>query len=246
MNNQNYQYNCNTAPHYYTYGPKTQRSAAPNTQTYINPNAQTYAAPNAQYQTAPQAQTQPYSAPKANRVKVPGRAGAIARLIVMSVMIVLGMVGVLASAVNSQPSFGELVLGGIWGTGTMLILGAWIWSVMKWIGFIAPKSLQWAKSFWRAWHPFTFFGLYIKVMLFVIILIAPSSASMSTYSVFYLLAFKSVENMSFPVAFATLLLGIALVAVMVFWDICKIRGWAFKPAAMELFRKLKQVCTRKR
>lgn len=216
-------------PYTYNYNP------AANT-GYAAPQVNGYPAPQAQHYAAPQAPR--YAAPK-TKVKVPGRAGAIARLIVMALMILLGMCVVIGSAFSNEMSFGELITGVTWGTGTMLLLGAWIWIVMKWIGYIAPKSLQWAKSFWCAWHPLTFFGLYIKAMIFLVILIAPSSASMVTYSPLLMFAFKSVENMNFLVAFATFMLGMAIVSVLISLDVCKLKGWSVKGTAKVLFDKAK-------
>lgn len=171
-----------------------------------------------------------YAAPrKAKGAKVPGRGGAIARLIVMYLMVVIGLVSVVVSIFTSEWTLGQLITEGIASVGLMLLLGAWFWSIMKWVGFIAPKSLGWAKGFWHAWRPLTFFGLYIKFMIFMVILIAPISIGLATYSPLLSMTFYFADHeLTIFHALGLLLLGAVLVAVLTLLDVCKIKGWSVR------------------
>lgn len=197
-----------------------------NNYTYNHTNTGT--APYAPAEAYPNINVPHHTAPrKAAKVKVPGRAGAIARLIVMFAIVALGLFSIVASIFTSNWTLGQLIVESIASIGLMLLLGAWFWGMMKWVGFIAPKSLGWAKSFWRAWSPLTFFGLYIKVMIFAVVLIAPISAGFASNGLLVSFAFSFAENpLNIFSAFGILLLGVAVVAVLTFLDVCKIKGWS--------------------
>lgn len=241
--NTNRPYTCNynsTANPY--AGGQTVPNANPNRAAnagYAAPKANGYQAPNAQHYAAPQAPR--YAAPK-TKVKVPGRAGAIARLVVMYLMAVIGIISAFGSIFAFDYTIGQFIVESIGGIGLMFLLGAWFWIIMKWVVFIAPKSLGWAKSFWRAWHPFTFFGLYIKAMIFVVVLIAPISIGTLTYMPLTSLTFYFADHeLTFFLALGLFFLGFAFVAVFTFLDVCKLKGWSVKGAAKVLFHKVKLV-----
>ena len=96
---------------------------------------------------------------------------------------------------------------------------------MKWIGVMGPKTFGWARSFWNAWQPFTFFGLYIKFCIWMIVALAPLMCFSMTYIPVYKLTWYFAENgiglLSALLMFAA---GMGLVILLAFWDICKLRG----------------------
>ena len=181
-------------------------------------NTTTYTASN----TYTPVQSAPRKAPKS---KVPGRGGAIARLIVMYLCVIIGFVTGFGSLFTEEGSFGHVILSAIAGGNMISLLGVWIWTIMKWFGFIVPKAFGWAKAVWRAWIPLTFFGVYLKCVAFVVILMLPISAGFSSYMPLFSLALKFAENdLTVLPVMGLSLLSILLVAGLTLLDVCKIRG----------------------
>ena len=185
-------------------------------------NTNTYTAPN----TYIPVQTAPRKAPK---VKIPGRGGAIARLIVMFLCVIGGIVSGFISLFTDDGSFGQLILSAIAGSAMISLLGAWVWGIMKWFGFIVPKAFGWAKAVWQAWIPLTFFGVYLKCVAFVVILMLPISAGFSSYMPLFSLALKFAENeLTVLPVLGLSLLSVLMVAGLTLLDVCKIRGESVK------------------
>lgn len=158
--------------------------------------------------------------------KVPGRKGAIARLIILGLV---ALIGVLASFLTlpeyiARRGFGLALLEAFGGCGIIFLAGAFFWGMIKWIGFIAPKSFRIANKLWRGWIPLTFLGVYIKACLWLIIAIAPCSAYTLLLSPLTMMTAHFAENaIDIFSAFGLFLGGAAAVIVMGFVDICKLR-----------------------
>lgn len=182
--------------------------------------ANTYANPNTASHTAfrPDAHT-------TQKIKIPGRGGAIARLIVMYLCVVIGFVTGFGSLFTEDGSFGHVILSAIAGGNMLSLLGAWLWGIIKWFGFMVPKAFGWAKAVWNAWIPLTFFGVYLKCVAFIVILMLPISAGFSSYMPLFSLALKFAENeLTLLPVMGLSLLTIAVIAVLTLLDVCKIRG----------------------
>ena len=161
--------------------------------------------------------------------KPKGRKGAIARLIVLAIISIIGVlssIGTLPDYVASR-GFGPAILEAIGGCGLILILAAWFWGLMKWIAVVAPKAFGWARSFWNAWQPLTFFGLYIKFCIWLVIGLAPTMIFAYTLSPIYLVALPLAKNgLNIFSALLLLVVGVGLVVLLAFWDVCKLRAQA--------------------
>lgn len=185
----------------------------------MNTNAYTHTyAPNTYvpFQAAPR---------KAARVKVPGRGGAIARLIVMFLFVIGGFVSSFISLFTYDGTVGQLILEAIASSAMLSLLGAWFWVIMKWFGFIVPKAFNLAKSFWQAWTSFSLIGLYFKCVGFIVILMLPISAGFSTYMPLFSLAMAFAgEELTFLPTMGLSLLSFLVVAALTLVDVCKLRG----------------------
>jgi hypothetical protein len=157
---------------------------------------------------------------------IPGKKGAIARLIVLGITVLIGLLFSFGSIPDMIPKRGlfPAIWEAIGGSGTIFLLAAFFWGAMKWLGFIAPKSFHIANSFWQLWTPLTFLGVYVKVCIWLIITVVPCEIYF-----FLLMPLASLSghfaqvNIDFFSAIGLFLGGAALVTAIGFLDICKLR-----------------------
>lgn len=164
---------------------------------------------------------------RTRKVAVPGRKGAIARLIVMGLIAVIALLSSFGTIGQYIPKrgFGIALLEAFGGCGVLMMLGAFFWGFMKWIAVVTPKAFRAANKFWCAWIPLTFFGVYIKAMIWVLIVGVPTCIFGYGFVPVFLLTQHFAENeISFLPAMGMFLGGVALVAVLGFVDICKLKA----------------------
>ncbi len=174
---------------------------------------------------------------------VPGRKGAIARLIIVSLISVIGLI----SGFGTIPQYaqrrgiGLAILEAFGGCGIIFLVAAFFWGLMKWIAVVAPKSFGFANRFWMSWHPYTFFGVYIKVCLWLILAVVPCSVFGFTFPLIFrvTLHFTQVDIGYFS-AMALFFGGIAMVVVLVLADICKLRQYSFVAVMKGMLCKRKE------
>lgn len=166
----------------------------------------------------------------AARQKMPGRKGAVARLIMLGAFALIGIL----TSIGTLPQFAakqglwSAILEAFAGCGVIFLTGGFFWALVKWIGFIAPKSFGWARSFWYAWVPLTFLGVYLKCALWLIIAIAPCSIFTMLLSPLFSLTLSLAKmDLNFFIAMAMFFGGSAVVLIMGFADICKLRQLSF-------------------
>ena len=158
--------------------------------------------------------------------KVPGKKGTIARLIVLGIV---ALIGILSSILTlpeytARRGFGLALLEAFGGCGALFLLAAFIWGFMKWISFMGPKSLGAANRFWQAWIPLTFLGVYIKACIWLIVTVVPCSIyGMLMVPLFTVTQHFTEVNIGFFSAMGLFLGGAALVMAVGFVDICKLR-----------------------
>lgn len=158
------------------------------------------------------------------KIYIPGKKGAIARLIVMGLFVVIALISCVGFLMSADGGFIDVVLETLVSFGTLCTVGAWFWFAMKWIGFIAPKSFGLANTMWCSWHVLTIFGLYIKAMVWAVCALFPIGACFATFSPMYMVFFSIAKNgINFFNAMGMLILGCGLVAVLGFIDVCKLR-----------------------
>ncbi len=159
--------------------------------------------------------------------KVPGHSGAIARLAVLTVMILISVVacvGTLPKYIQTR-GFGQALLDALCSMGTLLLTGAFIWAVMKWIAYAMPKAYRLAIRFWNGWIPLTFFGVYLKACAFCVILCWPACIPGVLFAPIMKLGMGiATSGITVFNALGMLLLGGGSAAVLAFWDICKLQG----------------------
>ncbi len=163
---------------------------------------------------------------QAPKAKVPGKAGAIARLAVLWIFAVISFCG----SFFTIPTFAGRV--GLWqaivdslaGFGTLLLTGAFLWCIMKWVVFIFPKSFGLGKRFWQSWIPLTFLGLYLKFAVFCLLALVPITASFALFSPLMFLVFQlSCVKISILGALPLLAAGVAAAGLCSLLDVCKLR-----------------------
>ena len=179
------------------------------------------------YQSAAQTRRSVFSARR--KISLKGHSGSVARLVVMGILAIIAFLSSFGTIGQYVPKvgLGQAIVDAIGGCGLLLMLGAWFWCIMKWVGFIAPKSFRAANAFWRSWIPLTFLGLYLKACGWIMILLLPISAGMASYWPYFSFAMAfGKSDVNFFSALVVLLLGIVSVAIPSFLDICKIRGLA--------------------
>ena len=200
-------------------------------QTYANQyytnqayTAQSYAQPaEERYIPIQKSAYQPhYSAPKA---KVPGRAGAIARLIMMYLIAGFGVIAGIINLFTSDADFGYRFLDSLNSIGLLMLTPCVIWIFMKWVVFMAPKSFGLAKRMWQSWHALTIFGLYLKCVAFLLISIPPISVITLAFMPLSLLMSSILTNgLTLLSGLGMILAGGVFMAVLTFLDVCKLRG----------------------
>jgi len=167
-----------------------------------------------------------FTAKNSNREKtyIPGKKGAVARLIVMGLFVVIAALSCGSFLLSADGNFIDVLLETLVSFGTICMVGAWFWGMMKWIAFIAPKSFGAANNIWCSWSALTIFGLYLKCVVWLVCAIAPISAFMMTFFPMYKMVFSiALNGINFFNAMGMLLLGCILVLVLGFVDVCKLR-----------------------
>ena len=154
-----------------------------------------------------------------------GRKGAIARLVVAGLTLVITLV-LAVMALFTEEGFGNAITGFFAVLGTGCVMGVVILALCKWLGFILPKSFGWANSFWRSWHALTIFGLYLKGCVWVFILLIPVSVMTSLISAacFGLVMFLINAGRNIFSVLLYLAASGGVMAVLVFLDLCKVKG----------------------
>ena len=158
--------------------------------------------------------------------RVPGRKGTIARLIVLGIFTVIALLSSILTLPEyiSRRGFGLAILEAFGGCGILLLTGALFWGFMKWISFMGPKSLGAANRFWHAWIPLTFFGLYIKACLWLLITVVPCTIyGLLMAPVYSITLHFTKTEIGFFAAMGLFILGVAATVIMFFVDICKLR-----------------------
>ena len=178
-------------------------------------------------QQAPEVFVQEETAP----AKRKGRKGAIARLVVAGLTLVITLVAAVMT-MFTQDGLGDAVTGFFAVLGTGALVGAMILILCKWLGFILPKSFGWANRFWRSWHALTIFGLYLKGCVWVFILLIPVSVMTSLISTACFSVVMLLVNFGQNFFGSLLFLAISgcVLAVVMFLDLCKVKG--LSPKAM--------------
>ena len=175
------------------------------------------------------------------KANIPGKKGSIARLIVLgliSVIAVLSSVLTLPKYIGRK-GYGPAVLEAFAGCGLLLLLAAGMWGLMKWIGFIAPKSFGLAKRFWQAWRPLTFFGVYLKACVWLLIAMVPVTASTMLITPLTSIGFLVAGNLNLLSALGMFLAGAVLVVLVGFVDMCKLRQVSPVESAKALWKNRK-------
>ena len=170
-------------------------------------------------------------------VSVPGKKGAIARLIVLCLLCLIGV----ASSFLTLPHYiGKIglfpaVQEAFASCGILFMFAFGIWAIMKWLVVVAPKSFGAAKRFWFSWEPLTFFGLYIKACIWVLIALTPCAVCTMFITPLTALGMHFLNNANILYAFGLFFGGIVLVVFVGILDICKARGFSLIDGVKRLF-----------
>lgn len=103
-----------------------------------------------------------------------GRTGAIVRLVLSAIAIVISVFGFFHSLFTiDRITFANTLVHTFQDAGAVCMVVVVLWSTIKWCIFIAPKSRDWAGNVWERWIPLTIFGWVVKVMVVIWIFLTP-------------------------------------------------------------------------
>ena len=167
------------------------------------------------------------------RIQKKKKRGAILRLVIMAISVIIGIVAAYASI--GETGFLKAFVNSSMG----FIFAAVLWPIWKWVAFILPKSWSWAKGFWQSFVALNFFTLYIKFSIFVVILFLPVSIATGGVSALCFLMARVLMNLQdtfFNALWVTLLF--VVIAVIFAWiDVCTAKGERFIDSVKSLFNK---------
>lgn len=165
--------------------------------------------------------------------KPKGRKGAIVRMVISGIIAAIMLLATI-SGFGSLNGFGEVVNGLLVGIGGMGLAVALVWVAIKWGCFAGSYSFRWAGNFWKGWHCYTIFGLYIKLCLTLLIGGVPVMLGQLLFSPCLMLLFGLADYSSnFFVMLLFALVSAAIAAACIAWDVCILRGIA----PMDAFRR---------
>ena len=172
-----------------------------------------------------------------NTIPVPGRKSAIARLITVAALLLLGVIIAFASAFTGEgflkgiENFAAVII-------SFLIITPFIWGFIKWGCFMFPKSLRVANAFGGGWIALNLFTLYIKVSLYLIMALAPVMMYGLLLSPVFMLIFAlSSLGSSFLSVLLLIVVSTAALAFMVLLDVCKLKNLCWKTVLKNLLAK---------
>lgn len=167
------------------------------------------------------------------RGRIAGHKGTVIRLIVMGLFTLITLLISFGTLPGYAVKLGlwRAVLEAFSGCGLLLMAISFFWGLIKWIAMVAPKSFGLANRMWRGWIPLTFFGLYIKSVIWLLVGLVPCMIFGMLYSPIVILGFKLAQGgMNILTALATFLAGAALVGILALLDGCKL--FAVSPATL--------------
>lgn len=165
--------------------------------------------------------------------KPKGRKGAIVRMVISGILAAIMLLATISSF-GTLNGFGEVVNGLLVGIGGMGLAVSLVWIAIKWGCFAASYSFRWAGNFWKGWHCYTIFGLYIKLCLTLLIGGVPVMLGQLLFSPCLMLLFGLADfSSNFFVMLLFALASVVIAGACISWDVCILRG----VAPMEAFKR---------
>lgn len=153
-----------------------------------------------------------------------GKESTIVRLIITAIATLLLDYSFLSELPTQSETFGDAVINVTVAIGSATMIGAFFWIFVRWVTFIAPKSLGWANGLWENWIPLLVISLVVKAMIWLYILIFPITLSsvMLMPMLWVTMFFAKLEN-TFSVSLGYQALGVTLLSLVAFQDICELK-----------------------
>ena len=167
---------------------------------------------------------------------------ALTRMLVMSALALISMMVSFLTLPHyiGKVGFWQAILEAFAGCGMLFLSIGFLWSFILWIRMVAPKSLGCANRMWRGWITFTFLGLYLKSVLWLLVTAVPCMIFGLLFSPLYTLGFKlATGNLNLFTALGMFLLGTVLLAIPAGLDACKLLQCSVKELLTDKLRARK-------
>lgn len=176
----------------------------------------------------------------------PGNKAPFVRLIVMAVTMVGGLLLTMFTLPPITQGLGKFLYAMLTGVVITIMFTGLAWGFAKWAVFIFPKSRAVADRVWNSLYAWGIFGLAIKVMLWLYLLILPAVlygvVLLPLGLVVYALSLLGSEFLGIVIV---VLLFVGAVCFMVLLDVCTIKNLCWKQTLRTIFEKTRQAVAEK-
>lgn len=176
----------------------------------------------------------------------PGNKAPFVRLIVMAVTMVGGLLLTMFTLPPITQGLGKFLYAMLTGVVITIMFTGLAWGFAKWAVFIFPKSRAVTDRVWNSLYAWGIFGLAIKVMLWLYLLILPAVlygvVLLPVGLVVYALSLLGSEFLGIVIV---VLLFVGAVCFMVLLDVCTIKNLCWKQTLRTIFAKTRQAVAEK-
>ena len=176
---------------------------------------------------------------KSNLVRIfrdPDSKGPILRLCLMAVVMVAGLVLTVCCLPPITQGLGAFLEGILLGfTCTVMCMGL-SWGFAKWAAFIFPKSFALANYIWENLFAWSIFGLAIKAMIWLYLLILPAALYGAVLLPVGLVVYGlSLLGSGFLSTALLVLFFVGAVCLLATIDVCSLMEWTPKKILRSVF-----------
>ena len=172
---------------------------------------------------------------------VPGNKGAIFRLCLVAVTLIIGLVLTVAAVPYVNGGLGDVLIAILTGFVCSIMAAALFWGFAKWTAFIFPKALAGARRFWNSLYALSLLALVIKVMVWIYLLMLPIVLYGIILTPLYLIVFAlSLLPFEFIAVLLLVLLSVGVLFFVVLLDVCKLTDRCWKQTLRSMFNNARQ------
>lgn len=167
-----------------------------------------------------------------NRIKIPGRGAAKARLTILLFFVIIGALTSFLTLPEFIAKVGrqQAIIEAFGGCGIIFLMAAFFWGFMKWISVVGKKTLQCVKWVWNNWDTYFIIGYFIKVMLWLFCHYVPTLAFGFLFAPLYMLTWNMAKSGVNLLTAAALFLGGTIASlIMLVLDVRFLRSHRAQP-----------------
>ena len=178
--------------------------------------------------------------------KIPGNKAPFVRLCLIAATLVGGLLLTIFTLPPITQGLGKLLYAMLTGVVCSIMFAGLVWGFAKWAVFIFPKSRAVADRVWNSLYAWGIFGLAIKVMIWLYLLILPAVlygvVLLPIGLVVYGLSLLGSEFLGIVIV---VLLFVGAVCFMILLDVCTIKNLCWKQTLRTIFEKTRQAVAEK-